>query len=87
MQPGQTADDHRRSPWRTALRTAIQYNYAGSRKHKICRTDSGKRVTHSFDMEQRLVGLNFAAVGGALQATAPANGNLASWILLALHFE
>jgi hypothetical protein len=34
-------------------------------------------VTHSFDMEQRLVGLNFAAVGGALQATAPANGNLA----------
>ena len=34
-------------------------------------------VTHAFDMDQRLVGLTFAAVGGVLQATAPANGNLA----------
>lgn len=34
-------------------------------------------VTHSFDMEQRLVGLSFKNVSGVLQATAPANGNLA----------
>ena len=34
-------------------------------------------VTHAFDMDQRLVGLTFAAVGGVLHATAPANGNLA----------
>jgi hypothetical protein len=34
-------------------------------------------VTHAFDMDQRLVGLTFAAVGGELQAKAPANGNLA----------
>ena len=44
-------------------------------------------VTHAFDMEQRLVGLTFAAVGGVLQAKAPANGNLRSRILFALHFE
>lgn len=34
-------------------------------------------VTHAFDMEQRLVGLSFKNVSGVLQATAPANGNLA----------
>jgi len=34
-------------------------------------------VTHSFDMDQRLVGLNFVPVAGVLQAKAPANGNLA----------
>ena len=34
-------------------------------------------VTHAFDMEQRLVGLTFKNVSGVLQATAPANGNLA----------
>ena len=34
-------------------------------------------VTHSFDMDQRLVGLTFAAGGGVLHAKAPANGNLA----------
>jgi hypothetical protein len=34
-------------------------------------------VTHAFDMDQRLVGLTFAAAGGVLQAKAPANGNLA----------
>lgn len=34
-------------------------------------------VTHAFDMEQRVVGLSFKSVAGALQATAPANGNLA----------
>jgi galactose oxidase len=34
-------------------------------------------VTHSFDMEQRLVGLSFTAGPGELTARAPANGNLA----------
>jgi hypothetical protein len=34
-------------------------------------------VTHAFDMEQRLVGLTFTAVGGVLHAKAPANGHLA----------
>ena len=34
-------------------------------------------VTHAFDMEQRLVGLTFAAVGGVLHAKAPPNGHLA----------
>ena len=34
-------------------------------------------VTHAFDMEQRMVGLSFTAGKGVLQATAPANGNLA----------
>ena len=33
-------------------------------------------VTHAIDMEQRLVGLTFGAVGGALRARAPANGHL-----------
>jgi len=33
--------------------------------------------THSFDMEQRLVGLNFTREGGRLNATAPANSKLA----------
>ncbi len=34
-------------------------------------------VTHSFDMEQRLVGLSFTAGTGGLTVKAPANGNLA----------
>ncbi|HXT19742.1 MAG TPA: galactose oxidase-like domain-containing protein [Thermoanaerobaculia bacterium] len=34
-------------------------------------------VTHAFDMEQRLVGLNFTTGAGALNVTAPADGNLA----------
>jgi hypothetical protein len=34
-------------------------------------------VTHAIDMEQRLVGLTFAHVGGVLRANAPANGHLA----------
>lgn len=34
-------------------------------------------ATHAFDMEQRLVGLTFTAESGALEVTAPANGNLA----------
>jgi hypothetical protein len=34
-------------------------------------------VTHAFDMEQRLVRLNFTASYGALSVTAPANGNIA----------
>jgi hypothetical protein len=34
-------------------------------------------VTHSFDFEQRFVGLTFQVVGGGLQPKAPANGNLA----------
>ena len=34
-------------------------------------------VTHSIDMEQRLVGLSFTAGPGLLSVTAPANGNLA----------
>ena len=34
-------------------------------------------ATHAFDMEQRLVGLDFTAGKGVLHATAPANGNLA----------
>lgn len=34
-------------------------------------------ATHSFDMEQRLVGLSFTAGSGALTAQAPATGNLA----------
>ena len=34
-------------------------------------------VTHSFDMEQRLVGLNFTTAAGVLTVKAPANGNLA----------
>jgi galactose oxidase-like protein len=34
-------------------------------------------VTHSFDMDQRLVGLSFTTRASALIAKAPANGNLA----------
>ncbi len=34
-------------------------------------------VTHSFDMDQRLVGLKFTTKTGVLTATAPSNGNLA----------
>ncbi|HXJ06002.1 MAG TPA: fibronectin type III domain-containing protein [Candidatus Acidoferrum sp.] len=34
-------------------------------------------VTHSFDMDQRLVGLNFTTGAGTLNATAPPNGNIA----------
>ena len=33
--------------------------------------------THAFDMDQRLVGLNFTAGNGVLNATAPPNGNIA----------
>ncbi len=33
--------------------------------------------THSFDMDQRLVGLSFTAGNGVLNATAPPNGNIA----------
>ena len=33
--------------------------------------------THSFDMEQRLVGLSFTAGSGVLNVTAPPNGNIA----------
>jgi hypothetical protein len=33
--------------------------------------------THSIDMEQRLVGLNFTVLGGFLNVTAPPNGNIA----------
>ena len=33
--------------------------------------------THSFDMDQRMVGLSFTAGGGVLNVTSPANGNLA----------
>ncbi len=33
--------------------------------------------THAFDMDQRLVGLNFTAGSGALNATAPPNGSIA----------
>jgi hypothetical protein len=34
-------------------------------------------VTHAFDMEQRLVRLNFYVRSGVLYATAPASGNIA----------
>jgi Domain of unknown function (DUF1929)/Legume lectin domain/PKD domain/Glyoxal oxidase N-terminus/Quinohemoprotein amine dehydrogenase, alpha subunit domain III len=34
-------------------------------------------VTHAFNMDQRLVGLSFAAGSGALTVTAPPNGNIA----------
>ena len=34
-------------------------------------------VTHSFDMDQRLVGLNFSNGGTSLTATAPPSGNIA----------
>jgi hypothetical protein len=34
-------------------------------------------VTHAFNMDQRLVGLSFAAGAGALTVTAPPNGNVA----------
>jgi Domain of unknown function (DUF1929)/Glyoxal oxidase N-terminus len=34
-------------------------------------------VTHAFDMEQRLVRLNFTASYGSLSVTAPPNGNIA----------
>jgi hypothetical protein len=33
--------------------------------------------THAFDMEQRLVALNFSAASGVLNVTAPPNGNIA----------
>src|SRR5207247_6227903 len=33
-------------------------------------------VTHSFDMDQRFVGLSFTAVTGGLTATVPSNSNL-----------
>jgi hypothetical protein len=33
--------------------------------------------THAFDMDQRLVGLNFTAGSGVLNATAPPNGSIA----------
>lgn len=41
-------------------------------------------ATHAFDMEQRLVGVNFTAAPGELTVTAPANGNLAppGWYML-----
>jgi fibronectin type 3 domain-containing protein len=34
-------------------------------------------VTHAFDMDQRLIGLNFTAGSGVLNVTAPRNGNIA----------
>jgi titin len=34
-------------------------------------------VTHAFDMDQRLVGLSFAAASGVLNATSPPNSNIA----------
>jgi hypothetical protein len=34
-------------------------------------------VTHSFDFDQRFVGLSFQVGGGGVQSTAPANGNMA----------
>src|SRR5262249_17515775 len=34
-------------------------------------------VTHSFDMEQRLVELSFTSGAGVLNVTAPPNGNIA----------
>ena len=34
-------------------------------------------VTHAFDMDQRLVGLNFTAGSGALTVTGPPSGNIA----------
>lgn len=34
-------------------------------------------VTHAFDMEQRMVELNFTTASGALNVTAPPNGNIA----------
>ena len=34
-------------------------------------------ATHSFDFEQRFVGLTYQVVGGGLQPKAPANGNVA----------
>ena len=34
-------------------------------------------VTHAFDMDQRMVGLNFTVSGGVLNVTSPVNGNLA----------
>ena len=34
-------------------------------------------VTHSFNMDQRLVGMSFTAGSGALTVTAPPNGNIA----------
>jgi len=34
-------------------------------------------VTHAFDMDQRLVGLSYTAGLGALNVTAPPNGNIA----------
>lgn len=34
-------------------------------------------VTHAFDMDQRLVGMSFAAGNGVLSITAPPNGNIA----------
>jgi hypothetical protein len=33
--------------------------------------------THAFDMEQRLVGLNFTIQSGALTVTSPPNANIA----------
>jgi hypothetical protein len=41
-------------------------------------------VTHSFNMDQRLVGLSFTAGSGTLTVTAPANANLAppGWYLI-----
>jgi hypothetical protein len=34
-------------------------------------------ATHAFDMDQRLVGMNFTAGNGVLNVTAPPNGNIA----------
>ena len=34
-------------------------------------------ATHAFDMDQRMVGLNFTVASGALTVTAPPNGNIA----------
>lgn len=41
-------------------------------------------VTHSFNMEQRLVGLTFSASGGTLTVTAPPDANIAppGWYLI-----
>lgn len=56
---------------RFALHTAEAGNI-----HSVVLIRAGA-VTHAFDMEQRLVELDFTAAKGVLQATAPADGNLA----------
>jgi hypothetical protein len=41
-------------------------------------------VTHSFDMDQRLIGLSFTTGSGTISVTAPANANLAppGWYMI-----